>query len=210
MFGIEHFWLFVTTTALLTMTPGPTSIYVVSRSIAQGRKAGVLSSLGINSASLIHITAAVLGLTAIIATSASAFMVLKFAGALFLIILGVQALVSKRDLFDSAQADSDDIICWRVYLQGLLTDLLNPKTAIFFLAFFPQFIDQTSEAKIYQFVVLGFTYIVIGMIWEITLVSFATRITATIRNNASLAVWLKRGMGGIFIGLGLKLATDEI
>ncbi len=210
MLGIDNFWLFVTTTVLLTITPGPTSIYIVSRSIAQGKKAGILSSLGINSAAIIHILAAVLGLSAIIAASALAFKILKYAGALFLIYLGVKALVDRRNPFNPEAEIPETWAGWKIYLQGLLTDLLNPKPAIFFLAYFPQFIDQTSEAKLAQFALLGLTYIVVGIIWEMTLVLFATRITMTVRNNELLAVWLKRIMGGIFIGLGLRLAVEEI
>lgn len=210
MFGIENFWLFITTTAILTVTPGPTSLYLVSRSIAQGRKAGVYSSLGINSAVLIHIIAAGLGLSAIIVASATAFAILKYAGALFLIALGIIALLDRKNPFDNEPAAPNSWAGWKIYAQGLLTDLLNPKASLFFLAYFPQFIDQTSEAKLLQVAVLGVSYIVIGILWEMTLVLFATRITKTVRDNPIIAVWMKRVMGGVFIGLGLRLATEDV
>src|SRR5688572_5126114 len=139
MFGTQHLELFILSGLLLNFTPGQDTLYIVGRSLSQGRRAGVLSVLGISSGSVLHTLAAAFGLSAILATSAQAFVVVKLVGAAYLVYLGVRMIVDRPTPVGTAPAfaiDSD----WAVYRTGLLTNVLNPKVALFFLAFLPQFV----------------------------------------------------------------------
>ncbi|MEY2529861.1 MAG: hypothetical protein QOJ05_1951, partial [Verrucomicrobiota bacterium] len=143
MFGIHDFALFLTTGILLNLTPGPDTVYILGRSIAQGRRAGVASALGISVGSIFHTGAAALGLSAFLATSAWAFTAVKLAGAAYLIFLGVRALLERnQDLSIPAHFKQKDPAA--AFRQGILTNVLNPKVALFFLAFLPQFIDANA------------------------------------------------------------------
>jgi threonine/homoserine/homoserine lactone efflux protein len=147
MFGIHDFSLFLAAGILLNLTPGPDTVYILGRSLAQGRGAGVASALGICVGSIFHTCAAALGLSAILATSALAFSAIKLLGSAYLVFLGVKMLLDRRK-----RLSSPSNFRWRTtgaaFRQGVLTNILNPKVALFFLAFLPQFIDPTSNSKI--------------------------------------------------------------
>src|ERR1700736_733039 len=152
MFGIHDFALFVTTGILLNLTPGPDTLYILGRSVAHGRRAGVASALGISVGSIFHTGAAALGLSAFLATSAWAFTAVKLAGAAYLIFLGVRALV-QRGQNVSVPAEFKANTVPAAFRQGILTNILNPKVALFFLAFLPQFIDAATPSKLAAFLV---------------------------------------------------------
>jgi threonine/homoserine/homoserine lactone efflux protein len=150
MFGIHDFALFLTTGILLNLAPGPDTAYILGRSIAQGRTAGIASALGISVGSIAHTTAAALGLSAFLATSAWAFQAVKLIGAAYLVFLGVRAFFQRSEkLRVPARFNTTQIVA--AFRQGILTNLLNPKVALFFLAFLPQFIDPTSTTKVPAF-----------------------------------------------------------
>ena len=206
MFGIHDFVLFVTTGLLLNLTPGPDTVYILGRSIAHGRHAGVASALGISVGSLFHTCAAALGLSAFLATSAWAFTAVKLAGAAYLIFLGVRALLERnRDLAIPAQFKRNDAAA--AFRQGILTNILNPKVALFFLAFLPQFIHSTTPSKTTAFLILGLTFVTTGTIWCLILAWFSSVFSARLRASPTVATLLNRIVGSLFIFLGLRLAT---
>ncbi|HEX8076210.1 MAG TPA: LysE family translocator [Chthoniobacterales bacterium] len=205
MFGIHDFALFITTGVLLNLTPGPDTLYILGRSIAHGRRAGVASALGISVGSIFHTCAAALGLSAFLATSAWAFTFVKLAGAAYLIFLGVRALFEReRELAMPAHFKRRGTgVAFR---QGIVTNILNPKVALFFLAFLPQFIDTTAPSKAAAFVILGLTFVATGTIWCLILAWFSSVFSARLRANATFAQWLNRAVGSLFVFLGLRLA----
>jgi threonine/homoserine/homoserine lactone efflux protein len=206
MFGIHDFALFLTTGILLNLTPGPDTVYILGRSVAQGRRAGVASALGISVGSIFHTGAAALGLSAFLATSAWAFTAVKLTGAAYLIFLGVRALLGRnQDLSIPAQFKQNDPAA--AFRQGILTNVLNPKVALFFLAFLPQFIEATAPSKTIAFLVLGLTFVTTGTIWCLILAWFASAFSARLRGNATVAALLNRAVGSLFIFLGLRLAV---
>lgn len=207
---LNDFLLFLSASILLNIAPGPDMVYIVSRSIAQGRKAGFFSSFGVCTGALVHVIASALGLSAILATSAMAFTIVKWIGAIYLIYLGLQALLSKNSSMFLNTEGIKKQNEWAIFRQGMLIDILNPKVAIFFLAFLPQFIDPSSQYRTFQIFMLGFLVILIALIWEFILVYFATKITITLRRNAWISNGLNKTMGLIFIALGLRLATEKV
>jgi len=204
MFGIHDFALFVTTGILLNLTPGPDTLYILGRSIAQGRRAGVASALGISVGSIFHTGAAALGLSAVLATSAWAFTFVKLAGAAYLIFLGVRALLEKpHELSMPAHFKRHGAAAFR---QGIVTNILNPKVALFFLAFLPQFIDAAAPSKTIAFIVLGLTFVTTGTIWCLILAWFSSAFSARLRENPTLTALLNRAVGSLFVFLGMRLA----
>jgi threonine/homoserine/homoserine lactone efflux protein len=206
MFGIHDFGLFLAAGILLNLTPGPDTVYILGRSIAHGRRAGIASALGIGVGSIFHTCAAALGLTAVLATSAWAFTIVKLTGAAYLVFLGLRALLKRGpDLNLPAQFGRDD---WAdAFRQGILTNVLNPKVALFFLAFLPQFIDSAAPTKMAAFLVLGFTFVTTGTIWCLVLAWFAAAFSGQLRGNPTVAAVLNRTVGSLFIFLGLRLAA---
>ena len=205
MFGIHDFGLFLAAGVLLNLTPGPDTVYILGRSIAHGRRAGVASAFGICAGSIFHTCAAAFGLSAFLATSAWAFSAVKLAGAVYLIFLGVRTLLrTDQDLHVPAKFEQSDQAA--AFRQGVLTNILNPKVALFFLAFLPQFIDSATPAKMAAFLVLGLTFVTTGTIWCLVLAWFAATFSARLRGNATVAALLNRAVGSLFVFLGLRLA----
>jgi RhtB (resistance to homoserine/threonine) family protein len=206
MFGIHDFALFLTTGILLNLAPGPDTVYILGRSIAQGRRAGVASAFGICVGSIFHTCAAALGLSAFLATSAWAFTAVKLAGAAYLVFLGVRALLQRdHDMAVPAHFKRNNPAA--AFRQGVLTNILNPKVALFFLAFLPQFIDPETPSKTTAFLILGFTFVTTGTIWCLLLAWFAATFSARLRGNVTIAALLNRAVGSLFIFLGLRLAV---
>ena len=206
LLGIHDFWVFALAGLLLNLTPGPDTFYILGRTLAQGRRAGVASVLGISTGSVIHTLAAATGLSVLLATSATAFMAVKFAGAAYLIYLGAGMVFSRATTAARPQllASAKPTVIFR---QGLLTNLLNPKVALFFLAFVPQFIAPGSDSKFLAFLVLGFCFITTGTLWCLCLVAFASLLGDRLRVTNRLADWLNRSVGALFIFLGARLAV---
>jgi RhtB (resistance to homoserine/threonine) family protein len=206
MFGIHDFALFITAGILLNLTPGPDTVYILGRSIAQGRQAGIASAFGISVGSIFHTCAAALGLSAILATSALAFGTIKLLGGAYLVFLGIRMILDRRKQLSlpSTFRRRTTIAAFR---QGILTNILNPKVALFFLAFLPQFIDPASNKKVPAFILLGLTFVATGTIWCLVLAWFASVFSERLRKNETLSQWLNRTAGAFFVFLGLRLAT---
>ena len=206
MFGIHDFGLFLAAAILLNLTPGPDTVYILGRTIAQGREAGIASAFGISLGSIFHTCAAALGLSAILATSAVAFGAIKLLGGAYLIFLGIKMILDRRRQL-SLPSSFRRRTTSAAFRQGILTNILNPKVALFFLAFLPQFIDPGSNAKIAAFISLGLTFVTTGTIWCLVLAWFASVFSKRLRTNETISQWLNRTAGALFVFLGVRLAT---
>lgn len=210
MFGISNFETFLMAAIILNITPGADTMYILGRSISQGKKAGILSALGISTGSLIHCIVAAFGLSVIIATSAIAFSIIKYLGAAYLILLGWKALMKKsKKEFEIEKLNPKKTSSWSIFVSGILTNILNPKVALFFLAFLPQFISANNTTNALPFIVLGLTFIATGTIWCLALALFSAKLSGKIRKNYRIKIWLDKITGGIFIALGIQLALLE-
>lgn len=204
MVGIVHYEMFLIASIILNITPGSDTIYVLSRSISQGRLTGIYSVLGTSAGCVIHTVLAALGLSVILAQSAMIFTMVKIAGAIYLGYLGVTMLLAKDNFMESQSKDvmSNKDTFW----QGLIIDVLNPKVALFFLSFLPQFIDPQNNYGIIPFLILGITFIVIGALWLLFLVYFSSKVTTFFRKKTNL---MSKVCGSIYLLLGVKLLTSE-
>ena len=208
MFGIHDFLLFLTAGVLLNLTPGPDTLYILGRSVAQGREVGVASALGISVGSIFHTCAAALGLSAILATSAPAFGTIKLLGGAYLIFLGIKMIFDRRKQM-SLPCNFRRRTTMAAFHQGILTNVLNPKVALFFLAFLPQFIAPSSNSKVFAFLLLGFTFVTTGTVWCLILAWFASVFSKRLRRNETISQWLNRSAGALVVFLGLRLATAK-
>ena len=206
----SSYWLlFFSAAVAINISPGPDMIYILSKTIAQGRKIGIASSLGVCSGALVHVFAAAFGLSAIIATSAIAFSVVKYFGAAYLIYLGVQALRSKGVSFDIPVKKQVQSTFWKAFRQGALIDILNPKVAIFFMAFLPQFVRPELGRTSAQILILGILVILVAVVIESFIVLTAAQTTNFFRNNRHFSTLLDRVLGSVLIGLGIRLALID-
>jgi threonine/homoserine/homoserine lactone efflux protein len=206
MFGIHDLPLFILSGLLLNITPGPDSLYIVGRSATQGWRAGATAAFGIGTGTLVHVLAAAFGLSAILATSAAAFTVVKMVGAAYLLYVGISLLRSHTK--PTSEATTQTIApasLKQIFSQGFLTNVLNPKVALFFLAFVPQFIDPAAANKPLAFVILGAIFDFNGMLWCNFLAWTAATASARLKGNAKLGNILNRACGCLFVGLGIKL-----
>jgi threonine/homoserine/homoserine lactone efflux protein len=209
MGSLEQFLVFFAAAVLLNVSPGADHVFILTRTVAQGRLAGFLSSWGVCTGAMIHVLAAAFGISAILAASATAFTVVKLAGAAYLIWLGIRSLRAKGLAFAPAPGAAAPTRGWTIYRQGVVVDLLNPKVAIFFMAFLPQFVDPALGHAAGQMIALGAVVIVVGLVWEAFLIFGAGALTQRLRTQPALARWINRVSGATFIGLGLKLAVER-
>ena len=216
MFGIENYLGFIAAAILLNLTPGSDSMYIITRSMAQGRTAGFYSVLGITSGILVHTLLASLGLSVLLANSPTAFMIVKYIGASYLCYLGFKMLTSKNSnsIANSLSKDQHvtsqkEVDSWQIYKQGVLTNVFNPKVALFFLAFFPQFVDANYAYGMLSFLMLGLTFAVTGFVWCLCLALLASKFSEKLRRNPAIEAILNKISGVVFIGLGIKLLTEK-
>lgn len=212
MFGTQDLAVFIVSGLLLNLAPGPDSLLIMTRSATQGWRAGSAAALGIGSGTFVHIFAAALGLSAVLATSATAFMLVKLIGAAYLLYVGVALLISKRNA--APQAENPPLLLARlsyrkIFVQGFLTNVLNPKVAVFFLAFVPQFIAASAPNKALAFIFLGCIFNFNGMLWCHLLALSTAFASRRLRINNALSLWLNRAIGAVFISFGIKLALAE-
>jgi threonine/homoserine/homoserine lactone efflux protein len=210
MLGIHEFWLFILSGLLLNVTPGPDTAYIIGRSVQIGWRGGAAAALGICTGCLVHVFAAAAGLSALLAASSMAFTAVKWAGAAYLCFIGIQLLLSRPGalLPADAAASGGAISLRQVFWQGALTNVLNPKVALFFLAFLPQFVAADSH-KAAAFVLLGLIFIFNGMLWCLGVAAFAARAARDIRQSGQALLWINRALGGLFIYLGVRVAMLE-
>ena len=207
MLGIHSLWLFVLSGVLLNITPGPDTAYIVGRSVQIGWRGGVAAALGISAGCLVHVFAAAIGLSALLAASSVAFTAIKWIGAAYLIYTGVRMLLAQAP---SQAADTVAVprakTLRQVFWQGVLTNALNPKVALFFLAFLPQFVDAEAPGKALAFIVLGLIFIGTGTVWNLGMAAFAAKAAGRMRQSGRALVWLNRALGAMFVGLGVRVA----
>jgi threonine/homoserine/homoserine lactone efflux protein len=206
MLGTHDFALFVAAGVLLNITPGPDMLYIIGRSTTQGLRAGAAASLGIGAGCVVHSVAAALGLSAVLAASATAFSIVQMIGAAYLVYVGISLIRSARVPHDAAPVVALAPATLRtVFMQGFLTNVLNPKVALFFLAFLPQFIDADAPSKPLAFLFLGAVFNLNGTLWNLFVAWSAARMTAGLKHSR-LAAWFNRCIGGFFVYLGFRLA----
>src|SRR6266851_10153608 len=208
MLGIHDYGLFVATGVLLNLAPGQDTLYILGRSIAQGRQIGVASALGISAGGVVHTLAAALGLSAVVATSASAFLALKVVGAVYLVYLGVHMLMTRTAVVGSTDI-AGSVNMWTAFRQGMLTNMLNPKVALFFLALMPQFIELDSPAKVGAFIVFCNALATTGTVWCLVLALGASRVRSFFADRPRALQGFSRASGALFIFLGLRLAASK-
>jgi threonine/homoserine/homoserine lactone efflux protein len=208
-FGVTDFGLFCLAVLLLNATPGPDTAYIVGRSVAQGRAAGLVSALGISLGCCVHALASALGLTAILAASATAFMVIKLAGGAYLVYLGIRMMLAKpaREAEPSAIGPTRSLR--KIFWQAVITNVLNPKVILFFLAFIPQFVRADSGQKTAAFLVLGAIFIGITTCWNSGTAFLAGTLARRAGRNPTVRLWLERSVGAAFVALGVRLVLTK-
>lgn len=209
MHGIENYFGFILAGVLLNLTPGADTLYILTRSISQGRRAGIYSVLGISTGILIHTILASLGLSAILAKSAFLFNLVKYIGVAYLFYLGVKMIMDKKNLFENQNQKIETSNLRKVFQQGLITNVLNPKVALFFLSFLPQFINPANTEGPIPFLLLGLTFLTTGTLWCFLLAYSSSLITQTLRNNDKIGKMMQKLSGLVFIGLGIKIVMDK-
>jgi threonine/homoserine/homoserine lactone efflux protein len=205
--GIHDLGLFVLSGLLLNITPGADTLYIVARGTTQGARACAVAALGIGAGCIVHTLAAALGLSAIIATSATAFAVVQWIGAAYLVYLGLTLLAARSGTRTAAPPPPASLR--RVFVQGFLTNVLNPKVALFFLAFLPQFIAVDAPHKALAFLLLGAIFNVNGTLWNLLVAWSAGGLSRRLPLTRAAAAWLRRSVGAVFVVLGLRLALAD-
>ncbi|TCJ80574.1 UNVERIFIED_ORG: RhtB (resistance to homoserine/threonine) family protein [Bacillus cereus] len=206
MYGIINYEVFLLTGILLNLIPGADTMYIVGRSISQGRKAGVYSVFGIITGSLVHTLLVAFGLSIILTKSIVLFNTIKVIGVIYLVYLGIKMILDKTNV--AFQASSNKLNIRKIYIQGLLTSLTNPKVSLFFIAFLPQFIDTRASGPM-PFIILGLTFTVTGLLWCLFVAYFSSYVTKKLRGNQKVGMILNKVTGLIFIGMGLKLLQTK-
>lgn len=206
MMGIENVIAFMITALFFIMTPGIDTVFILNKSLGQGVKSGVYATLGVSSGVLIHTILATLGLSILIAKSPYAFSIIKYSGTVYLIYLGYVKLTEKQTLFSENKEDEVKKGGRAAFWSGFLTNTLNPKVALFFLAFFPQFISPAKIEDSMPFLILGLIYALIGVIWFLILTLFASICSQKIKNDPNVSLWLNRLSGIVFILMAIRMA----
>ncbi|WP_058914394.1 LysE family translocator [Entomohabitans teleogrylli] len=208
MLDIVHFPLFFVSALLLLITPGPDLAYVVGQSVANGRRSGVISAVGVALGSCAHALASALGITALIAASPLLFSVVKYLGAAYLIWLGLSMIISswrRQTAVNSIVAEKISLSDKSLLLKGFITTITNPKVLLFFIAFFPQFVAVTGEHQALSFFVLGMVYAATGLLVDASFAWMSGSLSARVSTSQRLRNWLDRAVGATFIALGIRL-----
>jgi threonine/homoserine/homoserine lactone efflux protein len=206
MLGVHDLWLFIFSGLLLNVTPGPDTAYIVGRSVQLGWRGGAAAALGISTGCLVHVFAAAAGLSALLMASSALFTLVKWAGAAYLCVLGITMLLSRPAPPLAGTAATGPVSLRQVFWQGALTNVLNPKVGLFFLAFLPQFVANDSPQKGLAFLSLGLIFIFNGTLWCLAVAAFAARTASRVRQSGRAVAWINRGLGGLFVYLGARIA----
>jgi len=209
MIDPSHFWIFLGAATLLAISPGPGMLYVLARTLAGGRREGVLSSVGTFLGGLVHVVAAASGLSIVLATSAEAFSAVKYAGAAYLAYLGMRMILSARQDNGTVLPVSSGMTGRSPFWQGVATEALNPKTAIFFLAFIPQFVSRAQGGTFWQFLLLGTISVTLNTCADLVVIFLAAPIGARLRSSAVLRRRQRTATGITLIGLGAYVAFAD-
>jgi threonine/homoserine/homoserine lactone efflux protein len=207
MLGINALWLFVISVLLLNITPGPDTAYIIGRSLQLGWRGGAVAALGIGCGCIVHVLGAAIGLSALLMASSAAFAAIKLIGAAYLLYTGVRTLLSRSLPGGGATELPDGAVSLRqVFWQGALTNALNPKVALFFLAFLPQFVDANSPHQALAFVLLGLIFVFNGTLWCLGVAAFAAKAAGRVKSSGRALLWINRVLGGLFVYLGVRVA----
>jgi threonine/homoserine/homoserine lactone efflux protein len=198
--------LFAAAALALIVVPGPAVLYIVAQGIDRGRIAGVVSALGIATGGLVHVLAAAVGISSLVVSSATAFTVVKWAGAAYLVVLGVRRLVSRDGETQGTVPGRSERSLGRIYRQGVVVNVLNPKTALFFLAFLPQFVDVGAGSVALQVVVLGMTFVLLALVCDSMWGVAAGTAAGWLRSNRRALKVQRYATGGVLVGLGVATA----
>ncbi|MCE7053901.1 LysE family translocator [Algoriphagus sp. AGSA1] len=209
MMGIENGLAFMVTALIFIMTPGIDTVFVLNKSISQGRKSGIYAMLRVNAGVLTHTLFAALGLSVLIAKSAFAFMLIKYLGAVYLVYLGFMKLRNNENLMSVSTGNHTESKQKNDFWSGFLTNTLNPKVALFFLAFFPQFIKPDQFENPIPFMLLGLTYALIGICWYLIVAVTASTFSQKLMDRPASGLWINRVSGCAFIGMGIKIALGK-
>jgi threonine/homoserine/homoserine lactone efflux protein len=209
MLGIHDLGLFIAAGLLLNITPGPDNAYITGRSLQLGWRGGAAAALGVGCGCLVHVVATAVGLSALLAASSVAFTAIKLIGGAYLCYMGIRMLLSRAEVTKAAQDGTRIVTLRQVFWQGALTNILNPKIALFFLAFLPQFVDADASYKPLAFLLLGVIFVVNGTIWCLGVAAFAATAATRMRRSGSLMNWLNRGIGALFVYLGIRVALMD-
>jgi threonine/homoserine/homoserine lactone efflux protein len=196
--------LFALATIAILIVPGPAVLFIVARSVDQGRSAGLVSVLGIHCGTVVHVLAAALGISAVLAASQTAFDAIRYAGAAYLIVLGVRTLLRRRGGEAAVQPVRAPLR--RIFAQGMVVNVLNPKTTLFIVAFLPQFVDPARGSATFQILVLGGVFIALGLVSDSTYALGAARAGARLRAWSRFGAVQRYASGAVYIGLGLAAA----
>lgn len=207
MDGLINFSLFLVSSIVIIIAPGPDFIYVTTRGISEGNKAGILSALGISVGLLVHTLFAAFGLSAIIQTSQFAYLAIKYIGAAYLIFIGIKVILSKSQLNETKAKIGNKKN--NVFQQGVITNVFNPKAIVTFMAFLPQFVDVNIANPIWQFLSLGFILSIMAVVWFSLIGYFAGFIGAVVKKSKIFQECIKYISGSVMILLGLRLALKE-
>lgn len=212
-FGIKEFGLFVSSVIIFAMTPGIDTVFVLNRAIGYGKKIGAMVALGVATGVLVHTLFASLGLAAVIAKSALLFNIIKYLGAAYLVYLGVMsiyhAIKNPSQLTLSQKTSTKPMSSMQAYRSGLITNVLNPKVALFFLAFFPQFISPTMMGSATPYLLLGTLYALISAAWLVVLALLAGSVLSQFLTSKKAKRIMDLGCGAVFVGLGAKVALSD-
>ena len=203
----ERLLVFSAAALALIVAPGPAVLYIVAQSIDRGRLAGVVSALGVATGGLVHVTAATIGLSSLLVSSATAFTVVKYAGAAYLVGMGIWTILRRREAGETAAPVERRLR--RRYWQGVVVNVLNPKTALFFLAFLPQFVDPESGSAVLQLAVLGLVFVVLAVASDCVWALAAGTASGRLRGNRRFLAVQRYVSGSVFVGLGALTAAAK-
>lgn len=206
--NLHNLVFFIITSLALVLMPGPNTLYVLTRGITQGRKAAIISAVGASSGDLLYALFASLGLVIILQQSATLYGIIKIFGALYMLVIGIQTIRSKDSITEDLNPMKAESIT-KLFIKGFFTSALNPKTAIFFMSFFPQFIDAESEGAAFAMFLYGFIFFVLGLVVLISYAQMSNIVRRWLVSKQAIEQYLRWVTGTIFVGLGIKLIVPE-
>lgn len=209
MNDFSYWVIFLSAAFLLNISPGPDMLYLISKTMSHGKKTGIVTVFGLGTGAMVHTVFVALGISVIISTSIVAFNILKYIGATYLFYLGIKAIFSGGIKIDKHEKSINNQSGIKTYYQAVLVDVLNPKVAIFFMAFLPQFYRENNLSRIIQFLILGLIIILIGFVVETVIVLASDKISKILRESKYISKILDKILGTVLIGLGIKLAFGK-
>ena len=204
--GIVNYLTFLITALVFVMTPGLDTLFVLNKSVIFGKRSGIKASLGVNTGVLTHTLFAALGLSVLIAQSELIFNAVKYLGAIYLVFTGITSLRKPSTFSENIPTENSKSKRKSDFWSGFLTNSLNPKVALFFMAFFPQFVTPEQLSSPLPFIILGVTYALIGVVWYLLLSVFAGNFSQKIKENPNVSLWINRVSGLLFILMGIQIA----